>query len=156
MHDIPDREILTFNMYEHEDGEGWACHGQRDTSSETKILHRQKLSRDIVAYVKSCFFLGVFVDIVYRTHIKRHVDMDVTERDRDLFLCRKDIVNIYNKLANENYQLHKKDEMSVNLWYQKHQEDFFLLPKAQWCGDPFYNRDSNKVDVGDNGQAIAQ
>eukprot|EP00253_Pinus_taeda_P028427 PITA_28427 len=137
MHEIPDRAILTFNIYEHEDGEGWACHGQGDTSGETRALLRPKLSRDIVGYVESCFFLGVPIDVVYRTHIKRHVDIDVVARDRDVFLCRKDIVNIYNRLAKGNYQLHKKDEMSVNLWYQKHREDFFFYQKPNGVEVPF-------------------
>ena len=137
MHEFPDRAILTFNMYEHEDREGWTCHGQCDISGETRALHRPKLSRDIVAYVESCFFLGVPIDVVYRTHIKIHVDIDVAARDRDFFLCRKDIVNIYNKLAKGNYQLHKKDETSVNLWYQKHREDFFFYQKPNGVEVPF-------------------
>lgn len=52
---------------------------------------------------------------MYRTHIKRHVDIYVAAQDIDFFLCRKDIVNIYNRLAKGNYQLHKNDEMSVKL-----------------------------------------
>ena len=89
-------------------------------------MHRPKLSRDIVSYVESCFSLGVPIDTVYKFHVKRHVDMGVAARDRDFFLSRKDIVNIYNRMSKGNYQLHQKDEMSVNLWYQKHREDFFL------------------------------
>lgn len=129
MHEIPDRAILTFNIYEHKDGEGWVCHGRCDTSGETRALHRPKLSRDIVAYVESCFFLGVPIDVVYRTHIKKHVDIDVANRDIDFFLCKKGIVNIYNRLAKGNYQFHKNDEMSVNFWYQKYREDFFFYQK---------------------------
>jgi hypothetical protein len=44
------------------------------------------LSRDIVSYVESCFFLEVPIDSVCKMHIKKHVDMDSTTRDRDLFL----------------------------------------------------------------------
>ena len=36
-----------------------------------------------------------------------------------------------------NYQLHKKDEMSVNLWYRKHQNDFFFYQKPNGGDVPF-------------------
>ena len=69
MVDNPDIAILTYNMYEHEDGEGWPCHGQHDTSGDARALHRPRISRDIVAYVESCFSLGVPIDTVYKIHI---------------------------------------------------------------------------------------
>ena len=137
MVDNPDIAILTYNMYEHEDGEGWPCHGQHDTSHDARTLHRPKLSKDIIAYVESCFSQGVPIDTVYKIHIQRHVDMDATTRDRDFFLSRKDIVNIYNRLSKGNYQLHQKDELSVNLWYQKHREDFFFYQKPNGADVPF-------------------
>jgi len=133
----PEIAILTYNMSEHEDGEGWPCHGQHDTSCEARTLHKPKLSRDIVSYVESCFHMGVSIDSVYKLHVKRHIDMDAVARDRDFFLSRKDIVNIYNRLMKGNYQLHKKDEMSVNLWYQKQQEDFFFYQKPNGADVPF-------------------
>ena len=80
----------------------------------------------MVSYVQSCFFLDVPVDFVCKMHDKKYIDMDVATRDRDFFFCRKNVVNIYNRLMKGNYQLHKTDEMSVNLWYKKNQEDFFL------------------------------
>ena len=67
MVDNPDIAILAYNMYEHEDGEGWPCHGQHDTSGDARTLHRPRLSRDIVAYVESCFSLVVPIDTVYKT-----------------------------------------------------------------------------------------
>jgi hypothetical protein len=45
--------------------------------------------------------------------------MDTEDCGRDFFLTRKDVANIYNRLMKGKYQLDKKDEMSVNLWYQK-------------------------------------
>ena len=126
MVDNPDIAILTYNMYEHEDGEGWPCHGQHDTSGDARTLHRPRISRDIVSYVEICFSMGVPIDTVYKIHIQRHVDMDTVTRDRDFFLSKRDIVNIYNRLSKGNYQLHQKDEMGVNIWYQKHREDFFF------------------------------
>jgi hypothetical protein len=62
-------------------------------------------------------------------HIKKYVGMDEANRYRNFFLCRKDIVNIYNHLMKMNYQLNKKDEKSVNLWYEKHHDDFFFYQK---------------------------
>ena len=57
------------------------------------------------------------------------VDMDPTVQDRYFFLYRKYIVNIYSQLMKGKYQLQQKDEMSVNLWYQKRLKDFFFTKK---------------------------
>ena len=57
--------ILTCNLYENEDGEGWPCHGKHDTSSKAMTLHKPKLSKDIVSYVESCFYLGASIDSAY-------------------------------------------------------------------------------------------
>ena len=62
----PHITILTYNMYEHEDEQGWPCHGQHDTSGNARTLHKPNLSRDIVSYVESCYFLGVQPDYVYK------------------------------------------------------------------------------------------
>ena len=69
--------------------------------------------------------------------MKKHVKLDATTRDMDYFLSRKDVVNIYGRLSKGNYQLHKKDEMSVNLWYQKHKENFFLYQNSNGADVPF-------------------
>ena len=68
--------------------------------------------------------MGVPIDEVMKMHIRQHIDIDESQRDRDFFLTRKDVGNIYNRLMKEKYQLHKKDEMSVNLWNHKHPDDF--------------------------------
>ena len=52
-------------------------------------------------------------------------------------MCRKDVVNIYNNLIKENYQFHKKDEMSVNLWYKKHPNYFLFYEKPNGGDVPF-------------------
>ena len=70
-------------------------------------------------------------------HIKKHVNLDAAAQDRDFFLRRKDVANIYCQLSKGNYQLHKKDEMSVNLWYKKSKEDFFLYQNPNDAGVPF-------------------
>jgi len=36
-----------------------------------------------------------------------------------------------------NYQLHKKDEMSMNLWYRKHPDDFLFYQKPNGGEIPF-------------------
>jgi hypothetical protein len=54
----PNIEILTYNMYENEDENGWSYHGKHDTSGESRSKHKPRLSRDIVSYVESCFFFG--------------------------------------------------------------------------------------------------
>jgi hypothetical protein len=33
----PKIEILTYNTYEHEDEEGWPCHGRHDKSGEARL-----------------------------------------------------------------------------------------------------------------------
>jgi hypothetical protein len=68
----------------------------------------------------------VAIDTVCKMNIKKYVDMDAVDRDRDFFLCIKDVVNIYNHLMKRNCQQNKKDEKSVNLWYEKHKDDFFF------------------------------
>ena len=53
------------------------------------------------------------------------------------FLSRKYIVNIYSRLMKGKYQLHQKDEMRINLWYQKRSKDFFVYQKPNGPGVPF-------------------
>ena len=43
-----------------------------------------------------------------------------------------------------NYQLHKKDEMSVNLWYRKHPNDFLFYQKPNGGDAPFIVRIQTK------------
>ena len=124
-------------MYEHEDEDGWPCHGKHDVAHETRSLYTPKLSRDIISYVESCFFMGVPIDTVCKMHINQHLDKDVEHRDRDFFLTRKDVVNIYNRMMKGNYQFHPKDEMSVNLWHQKQPDDFFFFQKPNGPDVPF-------------------
>ena len=77
------------------------------------------------------FYMGVAIDVVCQMHIERHVDIDVEQCSIDFFLTRKYVVNIYARMRKGNYQLHKKDETSVNLWFKRRQNDFFF-PEAQW------------------------
>jgi hypothetical protein len=72
------------------------------------------------------YFFEVPIDTVCKMNIKKYVDMDAVDRDRNFFLCRKNVVNIYNRLMKRNCQLNKKDEKSVNLWYEKHKDDFLF------------------------------
>jgi hypothetical protein len=133
----PKIAILTYNTYEHEDEEGWPCHGRHDKSGEARSLRKPRLSREIVSFVENCFFMEVPIDVVYEKHIQRHLDMDAEDRGRDFFLTRKDVANIYNRLMKGKYQLDKKDEMSVNLWYQKQPDDFFFFQKPNGPNVPF-------------------
>jgi hypothetical protein len=133
----PNIEILTYNMYEHEDENGWPCHGEHDTLGEYRSKHKPGLSRDMVSYMESFFVLEVPIDTVFKMNIKEYVDMDAVDRDRDFFLCRKDVVNIYNRLMKRNYQLNKKDEKSVKLWYEKYKDDFFFYQKPNGGDVPF-------------------
>ena len=133
----PDGAIITYNMYDHEDGKGWPCHGKKNTLGDDGPQRKPRLSRDMISYIESCFFLQVPIDSVCKMHIKKYIDIDATTRDRGFLLCRKDTINIYNCLAKENYQLHCKDEMSVNLWYEKHHNDFFFYQKPNGGEIPF-------------------
>ena len=62
----PHIEILTYNMYEHEDEQGWPCHGKLDTSGEVSTLHKPKLTNDIISYVGSFYLWGVYTDSTYK------------------------------------------------------------------------------------------
>ena len=95
----PDVAIITYNMYDHEDGQGWPCHGKRDTLGDDGPKTKPILSRDMMSYWESLFFLQVPSGSVCKMHIKKYVDIHATTRDRDFFLHRKDIVNIYNHLT---------------------------------------------------------
>lgn len=119
--------IIKYNMYKHVDTQGWPCHGKHDNSGHPRSLHQPKLSSDMVSYVESCFFLEVSVDSICKMHVKKYIDIYATSRDMDLFLCRKDVVNIYTLLMKGNYQLHKKHKMSVNLRYRKHKMIFSFI-----------------------------
>jgi len=53
----PRYNILTYNMYEHEDEEGLPCHGKHDTSGEPRPMPKPRLSRDMVTLgigISSC------------------------------------------------------------------------------------------------------
>jgi hypothetical protein len=63
--------------------------------------------------------------------------MDVEDHDRDFFLTRKDVADIYNHLMKGKYQLDNKYEMSVNLWYQKRPDDFLFFYKPSDPNVPF-------------------
>ena len=51
------------------------------------------------------------------------------EIDISSYIGNISIVNIYSRLMKGKYQLHQKDEMSANLWYQKRLKDFFFTKK---------------------------
>ena len=40
---IPRITIKTYNMYDHEDGEGWPCYGKNDISGDVRSLHKPRL-----------------------------------------------------------------------------------------------------------------
>ena len=133
----PDVAILTYNNHEHKDTQGLPCHGRHDTSGEPRSMHKTRLSRDIISYVESCFYFDVPVDSMCKMHINKHVDIDASNRDRDFFLCRKDVENIYNCLRKGKYQLHQKYELSVKLCYQNHKDDIFFYQKPNGGDVPF-------------------
>ena len=101
----PNVAILTYNNYEHKDTQGFPCHGRHDTLGEPRSMHKTRFSRDIISYVESCFYFDMPVDSMCKMHINKHVDIDATNQDRYLFLCRKDVENIYNQ---ENISFTKK------------------------------------------------
>jgi hypothetical protein len=96
-------------------------------------------------------FFEVAIDTVCKMNIKKYVDMDAVDRDRDFFLCIKDVVNIYNHLMKRNYQQNKKDEKSVNLWYEKHKDNFLFYQKPNGGYVPFITRIQTKWMLDTNG-----
>ena len=114
------------------------CHGRHGKSSHPRYLHKLELSRDIIFYVESCFFMDVPVHVVYNKHIEPHIDMDVGNRVRVLFFTRKHVANIYHLPMKHKHQFHSKDEMSVNIWYYKQLDSFFLFWKPNAPNVPFF------------------
>ena len=100
-------------------------------------MHKIGLSRDNIYYVESCFYFDVLVDSVCKMNIYKHVYIDAKNCDRDFLLWRKDVENIYNRLRKGKYQLHQKDELSVNLWCQNHKDDIFFYLKPNDRDVPF-------------------
>ena len=133
----PNIAVITYNQYDHEDGQGWPCHGKHSNLSDDVTERKARLLKDMISYLESCYFIELPIDSVCKMHIKKYIDIDATTRDRDFFLRRKEIVNVYNRLTNFFYQLHSKDEMSVNLWYQINQDDFFFYQKPNGADIPF-------------------
>ena len=127
MVNTPEVAIWTYKSYEHEDVRGWPCHKNNDTWGEPISMHKKRILRDIVSFVESCFYIYVPLDLMCKMHINKHVDMDVGDRDRDFFLSRKDVADIYARLSKGKYHLHQKYEISMNLWYQNHKHDIFSI-----------------------------
>ena len=84
---------------------------------------------------KVVFFVPVVS--VCKMHIKKHVKLDATTQDRDFFLHTKYVLNIYSRLSKGNYQIHKKYEMSVNIWYQKNTNNFLFYQNPNDVDVPF-------------------
>lgn len=85
-------------MYDHEDGKIWSCHGKHDTLGDDGPQKKPRLSSDMISQLEIFSFLQFPVDSICKMHIKKYLDIDATTRDRDFFLVRKYIVNIYNHL----------------------------------------------------------
>ena len=66
-------------MYEHEDENGWPCHGEHETSSESRSKNKPRLSRDMVSYMESFLVLEVPIDTVFKMNIKEYVDMEAVD-----------------------------------------------------------------------------
>lgn len=60
----PDAAIITYNMYDHEDGKQWPYHGKHDTLGDDRPQRKPRLSRDMLSYIESLFFLQVPIDYV--------------------------------------------------------------------------------------------
>ena len=118
---------MAYNAYDHENEHGWTCQGQHDKYDDAKALYCPKLSRNIVNYVERCFYMGVPIDVVCQMHVEQHVEIDVEQCSRYFFLTNKYVANIYACMRKGNYKLHKKDEMSANLWFQRQPNVFFLF-----------------------------
>jgi len=136
----PNVAIITYNMYEHEDKDGWPCHGQSDKSNEPRVRYAPRLSREMVLSVEAMYEMGLSVDMVCERHMLEvreglfNVDNEST---RDSFLTRRDVVNIFNRLGKTKFQFDKNDSISVNLWYQQDPNSFFFYQTPHGDEMPF-------------------
>ena len=57
---------------------------------------------------------------------------------RDIFMKKKELVNIYSRLSKPFYEKHKRDAISVDLWVKERPDDFFYYKCANESqGIPF-------------------
>ena len=59
-----------------------------------------------------------------------------SKSDRDSFLTRRDVMNIFNRLDKSKFKLNKNDSISVNLWYQQEQKSLFFYQRPEGVGVP--------------------
>ena len=65
----PNVAIITYNMYEHEDKDGWPCHRQFDRSSEPRMMYAPRLSREMVLSVEAMYEMGSSIYMVCEQHM---------------------------------------------------------------------------------------
>lgn len=136
----PRDAIITYNMDTHEDKNGWPCHGKIDRSADPRAMYAPRISREMVLSVEALYDMGLSIDMVCERHMlevrEGRFNMD-SKSDRDSFLTRRDVMNIFNRLAKSKFQLNKNDSISVNLWYQQEQKSFFFYQRPQGDDIPF-------------------
>lgn len=135
----PGVAIITYNLYVHEDKNGWPCHGKLDKSGDLRARNAPRLPAEMVLSVEAMYNLGLPINVVYEQHILEVAEgrYDGLKNNRDSHLMRRDIFNICNRLVKTKFQLHKNDSMSVNLWYQHEQKSFFFFQRPEAEDMPF-------------------
>lgn len=136
----PGVAIITYNLYVHEDKNGWPCHGILDRSGDPRARNAPRLPVEMVLSVEAMYNLGLPINVVYEQHILEVAEgrYDIClKNNRDSHLMRRDIINICNRLVKTKFQLHKNDSTSVNLWYQREQKSFFFFQRPEAEDMPF-------------------
>ena len=103
-------------------------------------MYEPRISREMVLSVEALYDMGLSIDMVCERHMlevrEGRFNMD-SKSDRESFLTRRDVMNIFNRLAKSKFQLNKNDLISVNLWYQQEQKSFFFYQRPQGDDIPF-------------------
>jgi hypothetical protein len=99
-----------------------------DTS--TFATHSSKHIKD---FVMEQLRLGLTMSQImenHRQHVK-NIMLGTCELNRDMFLTKQDVRVLFEKLAQETYQLHKNDAKSVCMWVQQKTNSMFYYQETR-------------------------
>ena len=114
----------------HVNRDGLVVHG--GMKSGDRSAFSAHLSPKIRTFVEECLRRKDSSNQIMKKHLDLLKQYQAAGRDitRDLLLTTKDIRNIFGKLAQETYMLHKNDAQSVRMWVERNPEKVFYYTES--------------------------
>eukprot|EP01018_Ginkgo_biloba_P012312 Gb_07242 [translate_table: standard] len=140
LHSRPLVAVIMFKENQHINKEGQIVHGQFAEIASKRLLHAPHLSTEICQRIEDYFNQGLTLETVWSKYLEelRLQEGHVHEISlRDLFMKKKDLVNIYSRLSKPFYEKHKRDIISVDLWVKERQDFFYYKCANESQGIPF-------------------